>query len=177
MSEENKTESIHIWTHTGEKSFVCTICDKTFAMKDLLLYRWQTVESHQINCVRCWFEDSISLWIRKLNTTLRVSHRDIPLSFKLCLWVFNMKDKLIRIMLIRSGEKPFVCSKCVAYADFVTSINFSSFDFGSWQWTLGLKKREQTKTIILFWNWYYTYRVSSSFNFEMSWCDGWKPCF
>nr|XP_061828821.1 oocyte zinc finger protein XlCOF7.1-like [Nerophis lumbriciformis] len=102
--------NIHKRTHTVEKPFICSFCDKRFSQQSTMLnhMRTHTVEKAFI----CSFCDKRFSQKSTMLNHIRTHTGEKPFSCFVCDKRFSQNSTMLNHMRTHTGEKPFVCSLC-----------------------------------------------------------------
>ncbi|XP_041782643.1 zinc finger protein 782-like [Anopheles merus] len=100
----------HMLVHTGEKRYVCPVCQRAFAQKGNLTYHLNQHTGHcPYRCEQCdkAFKDPQSLRSHKLTHT-----NERKFKCDVCEDTFKYRSSLVVHMRYHTQSKPFACSEC-----------------------------------------------------------------
>ncbi|XP_037623303.1 zinc finger protein 333-like [Sebastes umbrosus] len=108
---KNESTSNHNKSHSHERPFSCTVCDKRFGCKGNLQAHMRSHTGEKpFSCAVC--NKSFSAKVN-LKTHMRSHTGEKPFSCSMCHKSFSQKKTLVIHLRSHTGEKPFSCSFCV----------------------------------------------------------------
>uniref|UniRef100_A0A7S3YZ88 C2H2-type domain-containing protein n=1 Tax=Lotharella globosa TaxID=91324 RepID=A0A7S3YZ88_9EUKA len=112
-SEWRANVKAHERRHTGDRPFVCTVCNRSFQYKNVLTNHWQALHSYGKShvCEICGKRFST---LGSLTSHKGVHSDKKDFKCKICGKEFRIKWNLETHLLCHAGWKPYECTQCKA---------------------------------------------------------------